>query len=188
MSTAVDIQTERMDLDHDTRYEIVRGQRKEKPPMGVPQNLVCAALSSYLGPYVREHQLGSSVPETLFVLDRGSNLQRRPDLAFVSRQRWHRPSQTEAWDVVPDLAVEVISPTNRADDLVRKIDDYFAAGVRLVWVVYTQQRRVYVYHSPEDIRVVGPSGVLQGDDVVPGFSVPVAKLFEDLDQAGEGPE
>lgn len=186
MSTVLETSTERTHLDDDSLYEIVHGERREKPPMGVPQNLVCAALSFYLGPYVREQHLGTVVPETLFVLDQASDLQRRPDLAFVSRQRWRRPEQTHAWDVIPDLMVEVISPTNRADDVIGKIEEYFAAGVRLVWVVYCEQRKIYVYQSPEKIRVLGPGAVLEGEDVVSGFNLPVAKLFEELDEPAEG--
>ena len=185
MSTVLDPQTQRADLDDDALYEIVHGERREKPPMGVPQNLVCAALSYYLGSRVREQQLGTVVPETLFVLNQASDLQRRPDLAFVSRQRWRRPEQTAAWNVVPDLAVEVISPTNRADDVLDKIEEYFAAGVRLVWVVYCQRQCIYIYRSPKDIRVLGPEDALQGEDVIPDFSLRVAQLFEDLDEPAD---
>jgi Uma2 family endonuclease len=112
-------------------------------------------------------------------------LERRPDLAYVSRQRWQRPTQTGAWTVVPDLAVEVISPTNRAPEVLQKIDEYFAAGVRLVWVIYCEPRKVYVYRSNLDIQVLAPQDTLDGDAVIPGFSLPVAKLFEDLDDIEE---
>ena len=153
--------------------------------MGIPQNLVCTALASYLWMYVRHERLGTVATESLFVLDEANRLERRPDLAFVSRQRWTPPTQTGAWDVVPDLAVEVISPTNRAPEVLEKIHEYFAAGVRLVWVVYCQPRQVYVYRSPTTIQVLTPADTLDGEDVIPGFTLPVAKLFEDLDDIEE---
>jgi Uma2 family endonuclease len=183
VTAVLELLGQQVDIDDDRFYEIVCGERVEKKPMGTPQNLVCTAFASYLRVYVRQERLGTVAAETLFVLDEAIRLERRPDLAYVSRQRWQRPTQTGAWNVVPDLAVEMISPTNRAPEVLQKIDEYFAAGVRLVWVVYCQPRQVYVYRSPVTIQVLTPQDTLEGDDVIPGFSLPVAKLFEDLDEA-----
>jgi Uma2 family endonuclease len=88
---------------------------------------------------------------------------------------------------VPDLAVEVISPTNRAPEVLEKIHEYFAAGVRLVWLVYCEPRQVYVYRSPVSIQVLTPQDTLDGEDVIPGFSLTVAKLFDDLDNIKQAP-
>ena len=74
-------------------------------------------------------------------------------MAFVSRERWPADSPADreaAWDVIPDLAVEITSPTDLIDDLMDKIDEYFA-GVRLVWVIYPKQRKVYAYQSPTSV-------------------------------------
>jgi Uma2 family endonuclease len=84
---------------------------------------------------------------------------------------------TEAWEIVPDLAVEVISKSNTLMEVVDKLDDYFHAGVRLVWVVMPVQRKIYVYRSPTDIRILQPGDDLDGGDVIPGFRVPVQDLF-----------
>ena len=183
MTAVLERVDQRFGGDDDRLYEIVRGEPVEKNPMGILQNLVCSALSFYLQLYVRQQRLGTVASETLFVLDEANKLERRPDLAYVSRQRWQRPTQTGAWTVVPDLAVEVISPTNRAPEVLQKIDEYFAAGVRLVWVVYCEPRKVYVYRSGMDIQVLAPQDTLDGDDVIPGFSLTVTRLFEDLDEA-----
>lgn len=182
MTAVLDGVDQRIELDDDSRYEVVHGQRVQKIPMGIPQNLVCTALSFYLQLYVRQQEVGTVASETLLVLDQASGLERRPDLAFVSRQQWKRPAQTSAWDVVPDLAVEVISPTNRAPEVLQKIHEYFGAGVRLVWVVYCQPRQVYVYRSPTSIQVLMPEDTLEGDEVIAGFTLLVAKLYEDLDE------
>jgi Uma2 family endonuclease len=123
------------------------------------------------------------ISETLFVLDRDADLKRRPDVAFVSRTRWPgRPQQTEAWDVIPDLAVEVVSPTNTADEVLEKIDEYFRFGVRLVWVIYCEPLQVYVYRSAKDVRVLRPGDDLEGGDVLPGFRLPIDTLAEDVGQ------
>jgi Uma2 family endonuclease len=172
---------QRFAVDDDSLYEVVDGKWKEKAPMGMLQAWVASTLLVLLDNFVRSHQLGKVIAESLFVLDSTTDLQRRPDLAFVSRQRVRKPVQSAAWDVVPDLAVEVISPTNCAPEVLEKIHEYFVAGVRLVWVVYCQPRQLYVYRSSTSVQVLTPEDTLDGGDVISGFSLTVAKLFEDLD-------
>src|SRR2546425_9831868 len=94
-------------------YEIVDGQRVDLPPMSVYTTWLASRLQSRLGSYVEEHGLGTCVMEMLFILDTERNLRRRPDVAFVSADRWPLDREiptTGDWDIVPDLAVEVISP------------------------------------------------------------------------------
>jgi Uma2 family endonuclease len=85
----------------------------------------------------------------------------------------------EAWEVVPDLAVEVVSPSNTAIEVVKKLGDYFRAGVRQVWVIYPVQQFIYVYTSLADIRVLQPGDDFDGGAVLPGFRLAVSTLFED---------
>lgn len=169
-------------------YEVVNGQRVELPPMGSRESVLASTLVIRLGAHAVAQRLGRVVGEVLFQLDTEGDLRRRPDLAFVSYERWPRdrpiPGGEEAWDVVPDLAVEVVSPTNTASSIIAKVRDYFAAGVRRVWVIYPDEPLIYVYESPRRPRVVGPEESLDGDDVLPGFRVGVAELFEDV--AGVG--
>ena len=81
--------------------------------------------------------------------------------------------------MVPDLAIEVISPSNSASAVHRKVHEYFKAGVTRVWVVYPEQAEVYIYSTPKQIQVVGVGQELDGGDLLPGFRLPVAVLFED---------
>jgi Uma2 family endonuclease len=103
---------------------------------------------------------------------------RRPDVAFFAYPR--SPSaltelpEANAWDVIPDLAIEVTSPSDRAEAQREKVLEYFRVGVRCVWVVYPNLRRIDVYETPTTIRVVGPEGTLTGDSVVPGFELSLA--------------
>ena len=83
------------------------------------------------------------------------------------------------WDMVPDMAIEIVSPTNTADHVQEKIHEYFAAGVRRVWVVYPRQQEIYVYASPTEIQVLQLGHDLDGGDLIPGFRLPLAALFED---------
>jgi Uma2 family endonuclease len=169
-------------------YEVVDGERRELEPMGAFETALASALAYYLGPFALQHKLGLVVTETLFVLDAHRNLKRRPDVAFVSYPRWpdDQVPRAEAWDVVPDLAVEVISPTNLAEEIDDKLTDYFAAGVRLVWVLFPVSGRLYVYQSPERVTGLDRSDELNGGDVLPGFRLPVAALFEAVRKPGGG--
>jgi len=105
---------------------------------------------------------------------------RRPDVAFVSYQRWAKDqdlSSGNGWEVVPDLAVEVISPTDLAAEVMRKVYEYLEAGVVEVWLVYPELRRVHRFNSIGGITSVGPAGMLDGGDLLPGFELPLADLF-----------
>ena len=164
----------------DNLYEIVDGERKELEAMGAFEVMLASTLSAHMGPFALKHKLGAVVTEMLFVLDAEGDQQRRPDVAFVSYQRWPEKTiaRTNAWNVVPDLAVEVVSPTNLAEAIDAKVTDYFAAGVRLVWVIYPESGRVYVYDSPDGCRVLERSDALDGGEVLPGFRLPIETLYQ----------
>jgi Uma2 family endonuclease len=176
--------------DDDEHYEIVDGRRVVTPRMGTYETDVANELNGHLGHFARTNGLGKAVIEMLFRIDAARDLQRRPDVAFVSYQRWprgRRAAPNDAWDVVPDIAVEVISPTNTATEVLVKVRDYFQAGVRLVWVVYPVEGEVYAYGSPTAIRVLQRGDELDGGAVLPGFRLPLATLFEEEEVGPPGP-
>jgi len=161
-------------------YEVVGGQIVEKPAMGAFESLLASLLSRWMAPHADENQLGRVVCETLFLLDPALGLKRRPDLAFVSKQRWplrRRVPRTEAWDIVPDLAVEVVSLTNSAEQVSEKIEEYFRSGVRQVWVVYPGTSKVYLYDNPTSVRILQVGDDLEGGSVLPGFRLALQDLF-----------
>jgi Uma2 family endonuclease len=162
-------------------YEVVNGQRVELPPMSIYAVWITSRLGYRLGPFVEEQRLGIVVNEALFILDAESNLRRRPDLAFVSSGRWplDRPMpETGDWEVIPDLAVEVISPNDAFENVLAKMDEYFEKGVRQVWIVLPMRQRIYVFHSPTQVRILSAADELDGGDLLPGFRLPVARLFQ----------
>ena len=168
--------------DGDVLYEVVDGQIVELPPMGAYPTWIASLLIVPLGAFAQTQGLGRAVVEMLFRIDPTTNLQRRPDVAFVSYERWPRSKRVPedaAWHVVPDLAIEVVSPTNLAEDLLVKVHEYFRAGVRQVWVVYPVAAQVHVHESPTHIRVLGRGDELDGGPLLPGFRLPLAELFED---------
>ena len=172
-----------LDAEH---YEIINGVIVETPRMGVYENWIAAILDHTLGPFARANGLGRVSTETMFNLEPGARNNRRPDLAFVSYDRWPRTRRVPkgaSWDVVPDLAVEVVSPSNKAVEIVTKTEEYFRAGVRLVWVVFPEEQFVQVWDSSSSCRVVRVGQSLEGGDVVPGFQLSLAELFEDGTEA-----
>ncbi len=173
-----------LDWDSDALkfYEVVDGEVVENPPMGAMESILASLLQDLMGTIARSNGLGRVVTETLFCIDRARNLKRRPDLAFVSTARWplRQPApRTEAWDVVPDLAVEVVSKSNTADQIAMKIDEYFQAGVSAVWVIYPGTTKIYVYDSPTRVSVLQRGDVLDGGTLLPDFRVALSALFDD---------
>jgi len=165
----------------DGHYEVVNGKVVEKPAMGVFETWFASELFGWLqrSPGIQEH--GRILSEMLFLLDASNDLKRRPDLAFVSHDRWarNRPvPRTAAWEVIPDLAIEIISSTNLACEVLVRVDDYFRSGVRSVWVVYPGEEQVYVYESPTSVRILTRSDRLESPGILPGFQLPLDSLFE----------
>jgi Uma2 family endonuclease len=168
-------------IPDDMLYEVVGGKLVEKI-LGARELEIATILVGFVAPFVRDHRLGRVLGEMIFRIDQVNDLQRRPDVSFVSHARWpfhRRVPDVAVWNMVPDIAIEIVSPSNTADHVQEKIHEYFAAGVRRVWVVYPRQREVYLYASPTEIQVLQLGQELDGGDLIPGFRLPLATLFED---------
>jgi len=169
--------------DDDVLYEVVDDQVVELAPMGAYEVWLATALTEALRRFARQHHLGRAVQVMLFDFGAAMQRKRRPDVAFVSYERWppqQRVPRTEAWSVVPNLAVEVVSPTDRADDLMNKINEYFGAGVERVWVVFPAQEHVYIYESPTTVRILTRADAVHGEPILPHFRLPLAAFFDDV--------
>jgi Uma2 family endonuclease len=165
-------------------YELVNGMRVEKPPMSIRAVMVASRLVSKLNGFVREGDVAEVFPEMLFriPLPQDASRERRPDIAVVSYQNWPLESPQDpdanAWEVIPDLAVEVVSPSEKAEDQREKVLEYFRVGVRCVWVVYPKLRLIDVYESPTRVQILTETDTLRGDPVLPGFELTLASLFD----------
>ena len=169
----------------DILYEIVDNEVRELPPMGARETLLASMLSRILSTFAWDHALGQVVSEMLFLLVPRTNLQRRPDRAFVSFERWPRRRPVPkgpAWEVVPNLAIEVVSPKNFANHVMEKIEDYFLAGVQRVWVIYPEVAKLYDYDSPTSVRILTPDQVVDVGNILPGLHVPLIEIFGDATQ------
>jgi Uma2 family endonuclease len=169
-------------------YEVVDHQVVELAPMGAYEVWIATVLVARLAAFATQHRLGRAVQEMLFELFVGTGRKRRPDVAFVSFERWpqrRRIPRADAWEVVPNLAVEIISPTDRVDSILDKIAEYLQAGVDRVWVVLPSQEQVYVYDAPNGVRILTRTDELSGDPILPRFRLPLVELFEEAGAADE---
>lgn len=162
-------------------YEVVNGQVVEPREMGALETWLSTALTGQIYYYfARRGEIGTLSGETLFLLDPEAGLQRRPDLAFISYDRWprDRPAPPRAaWNVIPDLTIEIVSPNDLAVEVVAKVNEYFRAGVRQVWVIYPRQRTALVHVSPRLAHVLGEDDHIDGGDVLPGFRLRLGDLL-----------
>jgi Uma2 family endonuclease len=164
--------------DHEDRlYELEDGVLVEKV-MGALESFLTCALIRYLEEFVADRDLGAVLGEA-GMLRLAPRRVRIPDISFIS---WDRiPSgefpQEPIPDLVPDLAVEVISKGNTKREMERKVREYFEAGVRLVWLIDPKTRTARVFTSPHNSTVLGNGKTLDGGDVLPGFALPLKTLF-----------
>jgi Uma2 family endonuclease len=164
------------------RLELMRGEIIEMTPTGGLHGIVAMRIGKILASYVEAQNLGYTVAaETGFILAQKPDTVRAPDVAFIARNRMPHPIPEQYFRFAPDLAVEVVSPNDKAKDIREKVLDFLKAGTRLIWIVYPDARTIDVYRPGQDVQVIGPDGSLDGVDVLPDFTLPVSQLFEDLD-------
>lgn len=165
--------------DDEMHYELVNGMLVSEPPPGVRHGRVASRIVVILDKYVRKHGAGIVVTcDTGFVLARAPDTVRAPDVAFIRMDRYlAMDDDAGAMTGPPDLAVEVLSPGNRPQEVHAKVADYLAAGTALIWVVDPQTSQVCSYRSLFEPQVQAGSDLLIAGDLLPGFSVPVADIF-----------
>jgi Uma2 family endonuclease len=164
-------------------YEVVDGKFVEPKAMGAAQTRIAVSLCMALTSFLKETKLGAADAEMLFLLRSNPRLERRPDVSYVSFERWPAERlvpETGAWDVIPELAVEVISPSNSASEVLDKLFEYFEAGVKRIWVVYPRKRIVHDYASLDEIHVLRGEASLEGGEILPGFSIKLVDLFQGI--------
>jgi Uma2 family endonuclease len=161
------------------RYELVRGEIRKMTPAGGEHGRVGGNLMISLGGYVRAHRLGAVyLAETGFRLASDPDTVRAPDVSFIRSERVQALGVVRGYvPGAPDLAVEVVSPGDTYTEVGEKVLEWLDAGTRMVVVVDPWKRWVTVYHSRDDIHVLGEDDVLDGGDVVPGWTLPVKDLF-----------
>ncbi len=164
-------------LPEDEQGELLRGVMLPVTPVKRAHWKVTGKLDRSVGNYAEVHGLGDTGPEAGFLLETDPDTVLAPDVSFVAAGRaW--PDEDAGWPAIaPDLAVEVLSPGNTRAEIALKVEIYLAAGVRLVWVVDPEARTVAVHAPGRAPRMLGEGDALDGEDVLPGYRLPLADLF-----------
>jgi Uma2 family endonuclease len=161
------------------RCELVRGELIMMSPAGSEHGWIVTNFTVPLGMFVKQHSLGRVFgAETGFCIGHDPDTVRAPDVAFVTTGRIGGKLARGFFPGPPDLAVEVLSPDDRAGEVLAKVQDWLDAGCLAVWVADPRTRTVTVYRSRSQIVVLGESETLSGGDLLPGFSLPVSELFQ----------
>jgi Uma2 family endonuclease len=157
--------------------ELVEGVLVEKP-IGNAESNLAMILGQLLLNYLDEHDLGTILgPDgALRIMPK---LVRIPDISFLSWEKLpgRKLPRKKIADLAPDLAIEILSESNTKKEMQRKVKDYFAAGVKLVWLIQPKNRTAEIYTSPTDLRRIKKDESLNGADVLPGFSLQLSDLF-----------
>jgi Uma2 family endonuclease len=159
-------------------FELVRGEVIELPPPQKPHGVVCCNLSYVLGAYTRARRKGYLTSnDSGVILEREPDTVRGPDVAYYEDAQTWEELHPKYGEVPPRLAVEVLSPSDRANQVNRKITDYLRNGVALVWLIDPENRTVTVYQSDKGPVVVTEDQELTGEDVLSDFRCQLAELF-----------
>ena len=168
--------------DDGNRYELVKGELINMGNSGALHGYIAILLSAALFGLVTSRKLGVLLDSsTAFTMKNGNK--RSPDIAFFAKERLQGLEElpTGFLEGGPDLVVEILSPGNTVAEIEDKIVEYFANGTRLLWVISPGQHYVLVYRSGyEPQRLLTSGDFLEGEEVVPGFTFPVADLFHKL--------
>jgi Uma2 family endonuclease len=173
--TAVDV--ERVSIPGKL-VELVRGQLVVSEPPGTRHGAIAANLSSYLHDFVRRHGLGTVfAQDTGFKITSDPDTVRAPDVAFVRRERADRIPARGYAELAPDLLAEILSPDDRPGEVLAKVADWLAAGVKLVWVVDPERLEVRVHRADGSLSLLRDNDALDGEDVLSGFVCPLRNVF-----------
>ena len=160
-----------------SKQELIRGVIVAMPPPGGRHGYCCSRTDRRLGNFVEDNRLGFVLcNDAGFISERDPDTVRGPDISFWSLERL--PELPDGYiPIPPDLAIEVVSPSDHFTRVQAKVREYLNKGVRMVWVIDPEDRSVSVYRALDRVVILTETGVLSGEDVVPGFTCRVADLF-----------
>jgi Uma2 family endonuclease len=166
-------------------HELIRGELYPIMPAGTLHGIITNRLSRHLGNFVEDNNLGEvTAAETGFKLLNHSTV--GADVAFISKESFAKFGVPDSFfPTAPDLAVEVVSPSNTSEEISTKVEDYLNSGSRLVWIVYPKRKLVVVYRTNNTNSFLHENDELSGEDVLPNFRLPLAKVFGNLPEVEE---
>ena len=167
---------------NDGRYELVRGEVIELSPVNDEHSEIAVNIGSAFNIHSRQYGFGRAGVETGYILLSNPDTVRGPDVSFRLLPRSGRRQRVGFLASAPDIAVEIVSPSNTASEIERKIGEYLAAGSQRVWVVYpttsTAFRNVVIHHPDGATITYTGDDVITDEELLPGFSLPLSEIFE----------
>ena len=157
-------------------FELDRGEVIEMSRPGPKHGLACSSITRVLANYLDAGRAGDLLTNDTGLVISDDTL-RGPDIMLFDIDLPPEALEARFCELAPVLCVEVISPTNRPIDIARKINQYLARGVRLVWLADPEERSVHVFQANELPKLLDETDTLTGNGILPGFSSPVADLF-----------
>lgn len=162
----------------ESRHELINGELVTMPLSGIPHGRIQARLLAPLWQFVLEHDFGEVFGELGFLLTENPDTVIGPDACFISKQRLQEAGDVKGfWPGPPDLAVEVLSPSDRPSMVNRRIASWFGYGVSQLWIVNEKNCTVTVYRSPSDATTFSGSDYLEAPDLLPGFRLSLDRIF-----------
>ncbi len=169
------------EADDEKRYELIEGELVEMPPPGEEHGYLTSWLSMFITQYVAEHQLGRVTSDSGFYAEDDRYTVLGPDIAFRRPDPEAEPASRKWVATMPDLVVEIKSPSNSLPERRRKAAIYLERGTQLVWLVLPETESVEVHRLGADgegqREVIGSDGQLSGEDVLPGFRLALSTLY-----------
>jgi Uma2 family endonuclease len=160
------------------QVELIRGRLVVREPLGTWHGAIAARLAWLLSDFVNPRGLGLVfAQDTGFKIASAPDTVRAPDVAVVLGERVAAIASRGYAMLVPDLLAEIVSPGDSAAEVLSKVADWLAAGTKLVWVVDPERREIRVHGRDGSLSVLAEHDVLAGDDVLPGFNCPVARIL-----------
>lgn len=180
VSTHLITATELETLGSDARFELIQGVLHEMSPSSSNSSAVGLRLAIELGAYIYRHDLGIATgADGGFRVESNPDSVAQPDIGFIRKERMHLwPGQKGLFPGVPDLAIEIISPTDERGDIQRKMALYERTRVPLVWWIDPIRRATVIQRADQPVQHLASTASLDGESVVPGFSIPLSLLFE----------
>jgi Uma2 family endonuclease len=159
-------------------YELVRGELIEMAGPSPRHGVVVSNLARHIGNFLADKPIGQDFTMCSFSILPAENTARVPDLSFISKERLPEDLD-EAGEIVPDLVVEIISPSETSEKIQEKVEEYQRAGVKLIWSIYIDGKFVLVRHLENpNITLLNLGDDLEGENIIPGFKLKVSELFK----------
>jgi Uma2 family endonuclease len=165
-------------------HEVVNGELVMSPKNNFTHGRICTRLLTALENFSREHRLGVVLDSStgFWMFNRNC---RAPDVSFILKSRLEalkfNPSSRQFFPGAPDLAAEILSPSNSRTEIDRRLRDFFSSGTQIAWLIEPETNTAEVCRSLTQRRLIGPGGELDGEHLLPGFRYPIDDLFKEWD-------